>query len=154
MKVVARSAPSHRTVEPATKLVPSTVRVNPASPAVLLVGSIPVVVGRGLLTVNVWTSEVPPPGAGLNTVTSKVPAVAMSAAVMVAVSCVSDMKVVARSVPSHLTTERPFTKLVPSTVRVNPGSPAVLLVGSMPVVVGKGFGSYITDTLLLKQFAT
>ena len=48
-----------------------------------------VVVGTGLLItliVKVWALEVPPPGAGLTTVTWAVPAVAMSAAVIAAVN--------------------------------------------------------------------
>jgi len=47
-----------------------------------------VVVGTGLsgtLTVNVWAFEVPPPGVGLKTVMSKVPAVVRSEVRMVAV---------------------------------------------------------------------
>ena len=81
----------HFTTEPATKLVPFTVRVKPAPPAALLAGERPVVVGTGLLIVKVRAGvEVPPPGEGLNTVTLAVPAVAMSAAVMSAVSCVAD----------------------------------------------------------------
>ena len=103
--------PFHLTVEqPFTKFVPITIRVNPASPAVLLVGLILVVVGTGLvagLIVNVWALEVnPAPDAGLKTVTLAVPAVAMSEADMDAVSCVRAKKVVVRSEPFHLTTSR------------------------------------------------
>ena len=78
----------HFTTErPSTKFVPFTVRVKAASPAVLLVGEIVAVVGTGLLIVNVKAGvEVPPPGAGLTTVTSGVPADSMSSAVMAAVS--------------------------------------------------------------------
>ena len=81
----------HFTTEPLTKLVPFTVRGKAASPAVLLVGFKLVVVGTGLvlLMVNVRAGvEVPPPGAGLNTVTPAVPTEVMSDAVMEAVSCV------------------------------------------------------------------
>lgn len=38
------------TTDAATKLVPLTVRVNPAEPSVALVGEIVVMVGAGLLT--------------------------------------------------------------------------------------------------------
>ncbi len=58
-------------------------------PAVADEGLRPVVVGTGLfaaLIVKVWALEVPPPGAGLNTVTAAVPAVAMSEAGIAAVS--------------------------------------------------------------------
>ena len=42
----------------------------------------------------------------------------------------------------HFTTE-PLTKLVPFTVRVKAGCPAVLLVGERLVVVGTGTGSMV-----------
>ena len=75
------------------KLLPLTVSVNPVPPAVAEVGLRLVVVGTGLLAtliVNVWAFEVPPPGAGVNTVTVAVPAVAMSDASIDAVSWVAD----------------------------------------------------------------
>ena len=80
----------HFTTEPLTKLVPFTVRVKPAPPAVAEVGLKPVVVGTGLFMVKAWALEVPPPGEWLYTVTLAVPAVAMSDAGMAAVSCVGD----------------------------------------------------------------
>jgi hypothetical protein len=46
--VVVRFVPFHLTTEPLTKLVPFTVRVNPAPPAVADVGLRLVVVGTGL----------------------------------------------------------------------------------------------------------
>lgn len=73
-------------VAPLTKLEPLMVRVKAAPPAVALVGENDVIVGTGLLTVKLLVIEVPPPGAGLVTVTPKVPAVAMSAAVIAAVT--------------------------------------------------------------------
>ncbi len=57
-------------------------------PAVAEVGFRLVVVGTGLLIVKVWALEVPPPGVPVKTVTLAVPAVAMSAARMEAVSWV------------------------------------------------------------------
>ena len=84
--------PFHLTFEPATKLVPSTVRVKPASPAILLVGEMVFVVGTGLLIVNAKAGvEVPPPGVGLKTVTLAVPAVAISVAGTTAVSRVGEI---------------------------------------------------------------
>jgi hypothetical protein len=94
-------------------------------------------VGTGLVMVNVWGPETPPPGAGLNTVTWAVPAVAMSEAGMVAVSCVGETKVVVRSEPFQRTTE-PLTKLVPFTVRGKLAPPAAAELGLMLVVVGTG----------------
>jgi hypothetical protein len=70
-------------------LVPLTVRVKAEPPAVAEEGLRLVVVGTGLLgllIVKVWALEVPPPGEGVNTVTPAVPATAMSAALMEAVS--------------------------------------------------------------------
>ena len=57
-------------------------------PAVAEDGLRVVRVGTGLLTVKLTALEVPPPGVGLKTVTGKVPAEAISAAVMAAVSWV------------------------------------------------------------------
>ena len=74
------------------KFVPLTVRVKPAPPAVADEGLKLVVVGTGLsgtLIVKVWALEVPPPGVGLKTVTLAVPAVAMSAARIKAVTWVA-----------------------------------------------------------------
>ena len=79
--------------------------------------------------------DVPPPGARLNTVTLAVPAAAMSEGGMAAVRTVPETQVVTRSAPFHLTTELVF-KPVPFTVNVKPASPAVLLSGFRPLVVG------------------
>ena len=75
-----RSAPFQRTTEVGTKFVPVTVMVKAASPALAEFGVIALVVGTGLFTVKVWLFDDPPPGAGLKTVTAKVPAVATSGA--------------------------------------------------------------------------
>ena len=83
-------APFHFTAEPATKFLPFTVRVKADCPAIFHLGEMKVVMGLGLLTVTVWALEVPPPGAGLVTVTLAVPAEAMSDAGMEAVSLVAD----------------------------------------------------------------
>src|SRR2546426_1163503 len=86
--VVARSTPFQRTTELPTKVVPVTVSVSPGPPAVAAAGLSPVVVGTGLVMVNVCGLEVPPPGAGVNTVTCAVPGPAISAAGIAAVNCV------------------------------------------------------------------
>ena len=115
--VVVRAEPLKFTVEVLTKFVPLTVRVNPASPAVLVVGEMLVVVGTRLLTVNVCALEVPPPGAGFVTVMLNVPAVVKSLAGMEAVTWVALTKLVVRGEPLKFTTEF-VTKLVPFTVSV------------------------------------
>jgi len=68
-KVVTRSLPFQRTTEEETKPLPLTVRVKAGSPARALEGAKEVMVGTGLLMVKGAALEVPPPGAGLNTVT-------------------------------------------------------------------------------------
>jgi len=74
------------TTEVDTKFVPFTVRVNAAPPAVAFDGDSVVIAGTGLFTVNGELPDVPPPGAGLVTVTLNMPAAVMSAAVMDAVT--------------------------------------------------------------------
>ena len=86
-------------VDPETKLLPFTVRVSAAPPAMALAGTSVLVAGKGLLTVRVLGLEVPPVGAGLKTVIEGVPAVAMSAAVIWAVNWVALLKVVVRALP-------------------------------------------------------
>ncbi len=66
--------------------------------------------------------EVPPPGAGLNTVTEAVPAVAMSAAVIDALNWVEETYVVVRFDPFQRTTELDL-KPLPFTVNVNAAPP-------------------------------
>ena len=136
--VVARALPFQRTTEPLTKFVPLTVRLNAGPPTLALDGLRLVIVGAGLLLIEkVAALDVPPPGAGLKTVTLADPAVAMSAAGMLAVSRVSLTYVVARALPFQRTTEPP-TKFVPLTVRVNAGPPTLALDGLRLVIVGTG----------------
>ena len=73
----------------------------------------------------------------MNTVTLAVPAVAMSAARIDAVTWVEETYVVVRFEPFHLTTELEM-KLVPFTVRVKAAPPAVADEGLRLVVVGTG----------------
>jgi len=121
------------------KFVPVTVSVNAAPPATAVLGDreLSVGLGFGAVIANVCGLEVPPPGAGLKTVTEAVPAVAMSAAVICAVSCVLLPKVVVLALPFQRTTDE-LLKFVPVTVSVNAGSPAVLLLGEIEVSVGAG----------------
>jgi hypothetical protein len=146
-KAVVRADPFQRTTEVATKLLPVTVRVKLAPPAIRLLGESALVPGKGLLTVNVRAPDVPPPGAGVNTVTDAVPAVAMSLARMAAVSWVLLTNVVVRLAPFHRTTE-PATKLLPVAVSVNPAPPAVRLLGASELSTGAGLGlTFATVTL-------
>src|SRR5436309_15285739 len=121
INVVVRSLPFQCTTDDATKFVPVTVNVNAALPATLSVGDRELTVGPGfgVFMVKVCALDVPPPGVGLTTVTKAVPAVAMSAAVIWAVSWVLLPNVVERAAPFHWTVDG-ATKLVPDTVRRKP----------------------------------
>ena len=79
----------------------------------------------------------PPPGGAFTTVTEAVPAVAMSAAEMEAVTLVLLANVVVRADPFQSTTE-PETKFEPFTVRVKAGPPAVALLGEIELIAGTG----------------
>src|SRR5258708_38605741 len=89
------------------KLLPLAVNVKAAPPAVPPAGDSDVIVGTGLtlLIVKVAPLEVPPPGAGLTTVTLAVPAPATRAAETWAVSFVALAYVVGRAAPFHFTTD-------------------------------------------------
>ena len=96
-------------------------------------------VGTGWVVMTKLTpEEVPPPGVGLFTVTSGVPALAISAALIAAVSCVELTKVVVRAAPFQRTTETPSTKPLPFTVSVKPGPWARAVAGAIAVAVGAG----------------
>src|SRR5882762_5707566 len=139
--VVDRFFPFHRTAELGTKFVPITANVKACAPTGAQLGSRELIVGTGFVPLGMskFTGfEVPPPGAGLFTVTAAVPAEAMAAAGIAAVSCVEPTNVVVRAVPAKLTTEAE-TKFVPLTVSVKPAAlPATVLVGEMVVIVGTG----------------
>lgn len=75
------------------------------------------------------------PPSGFRTVTGIVPAVAMSAARILACNWVGETKVVTRSVPFHRTLA-PETKSVPVTVRVKGMSPAVAKEGLRLAMAG------------------
>src|SRR5712691_4962441 len=141
--VVVRLTPFHRTIDPTTKFVPFTVSVNAGPPAGADAGLSPVVVGSGLGAeemVKVCAFDVPPPGAGLNTVTDAVPIVAMSPLGIDAVNRADETNIVVRLAPFHRTTD-PLMKFVPFTVSVNAAPPAGADVGFSPVVIGTGFGT-------------
>src|SRR5439155_593156 len=134
------------TTDQLKKSVPYTVSVNAASPATAVLGDreLSVGLGFGAVIVNVCGLEVPPPGAGVNTVTEAVPAVAMSAAVICAVSCVLLPNVVVRWPPFHCTMDE-LMKFVPVTVSVNAAPPATAVLGERELSVGLGFGAVIVN---------
>src|ERR1700694_2575705 len=88
-KVVVRLLPFHCAVEAATKLLPLTVKVKAGPLMIAVDGDRELTRGTGLATEILAVAEVPPPGAGLKTLRATVPAFAMSAAVIDAVSCVA-----------------------------------------------------------------
>src|SRR5262245_20085516 len=91
-------------------------------------------------TVSGRGADVPPPGAGVNTVMLGVPAAAISLAGMAAVSCVDETNVVVRPAPLTCTIEL-LEKLEPVTVRVKAAPPADAAVGLMLVRTGAGVGA-------------
>ena len=131
------AAPFQLTVDPLTKLLPLTVRVNAVAPTVALVGDSEVMVGNPVPIVKVLVPEVPPPGAGFVTVIFAVPELAMSLAGTAAVTCEEFTNVVVSAVPFHLTTEL-LRKLLPLTVNVNTPPPEDALVGESEVMAGTG----------------
>lgn len=150
--VVVRALPFHCAVDPLMKLVPVSVIVNAAPPAPVNVGEIAVSVGTGFgaVIVNVSAFDVTPDGnpcarafaplkttVGVNTCTDAVPAVAISAAVIAAVSCVELTNVVVRLLPFHCATEV-LMKLLPFKVIVNAAPPAIAEFGASEVSAGIG----------------
>jgi hypothetical protein len=136
-KLVVVAVPLKFTTEDELKFVPFTVKVKADPPARADVGESELIDGNGLLTVNEELADVPPPGAGFVTVTPSVPAVAISGAVIEAVTCVASTNVVVLGVPLKFTTE-PETKPVPFTVSVKAEAPAIALVGESEVIAGAG----------------
>jgi hypothetical protein len=89
--------------------------------------------------------EVPPPGAGLITVTATVPAEATLEAGMAAVNCVELTNVVAGADPPKLTVDA-ATKFVPLIVSVKAASPATALFGEIALIAGAvGGGGLLID---------
>src|SRR5919108_450447 len=93
-------------------------------------------VGHGVLVIVKLTEFDVLPSA-LRTVMGTEPAMAMSAAAMLAVSCVPLMNVVGRGAPFQVTVE-PLAKPLPVTVSVKSGPPAVRLGGVRAVIRGPG----------------
>jgi hypothetical protein len=135
--VVVRFEPLTRTVAPFTKFEPLAVSVKAGPPAVAELGEIVASDGAEAVTVSVSAVDVPPPGAGVETVIDSVPAAAMSDAGIAAVNWVEFTKVVVRLAPLTCTTDVE-TKLLPVTVSVNPGPPALAVDGEILVNEGEG----------------
>jgi hypothetical protein len=150
-KVVARSAPFQRTRDEEMKLLPFTVSVKDAPPAVAEVGLMLVIAGTGFaaVIVNVTEFEIPPPGDGLNTVIVALPALAISLAEIEAVSWLALPKVVGRSAPFQRTRDEEM-KLLPLTVSVKAAPPAVAEVGLMLVIAGTEFAAVIVKVTELE----
>jgi hypothetical protein len=142
VKVVGRSVPFQRTAEFATKFRPFSNKLKACSPSGAQEGLTKLSVGTGLgalVMVKVIALEVPPPGAGLVTVTAGVPVEAMAAAGMAAVNCVELTNVVAGADPPKLTIEAAM-KFVPLIVSMKAAEPATALFGEIVVIVGVGLG--------------
>lgn len=143
---MASATPFQSTVDADTKLPPLTVSVNAAEPAVVLLGDKDEIEGAGFtaVIVKVCAFDVPPPGAGLTTVTMGVPLVATSEAGTEAVSCEALTYVVVSAVPFQSTVED-ATKSLPLTVRVNAVDPAATLDGEIEEIEGTGLTAVIVN---------
>jgi len=100
----------------------------------------------GGATVNVSAADVPPPGAGENTLTCAVEGDDTSAAAIAARSCVLLTNVVVRATPFQRTSE-PFAKPLPFTMSVNALEPALIRAGLSDVTVGTGLTAADTVTV-------
>ena len=135
--VVTRLVIFQRACEVGTKFVPVIVSVKAGPPALVLGGESDEITGTGLLTVKLEAALVPPPGAGLTTVTRAICPCAMSLARMAAFNCMALTTVVFRAEPFHITAEVD-TNFLPLTVSVKAAPPAVTLEGESEVIAGTG----------------
>lgn len=147
--VVALLVPLKVAVVLTLKPVPVMVKVGDVLTNVE-VGEIVAIIGAGFLATKVWALDVPPPRVGVKTVTEEVAPTAISAALMVAVSCVDDAKTVVLPDPFHSAVEFE-TKFVPMRVTVKLFPPAAVEVGEIEVSVG---AKLLTVTVLLKVDVT
>ena len=133
---VVRSVPPNTTVAPLTKFVPVTVMASGPLPAIAADGFSwdSVGAGRGAgVTVKFTVFESGTPG--LRTRTCFVPAVAILAAGIVTVSCVSLVVSGVSVVPPNTTLDA-LTKLEPLTVSVKAGDPSTAVLGLIPLIAG------------------
>ena len=120
--------------------MPVTLRVIAAFPAGTLEGERLLAPGNGLFTVNVATTDGRLPG--FAAVTIGVPATAMALAGMLACNSTTLKNVVGTVFPLKVTTKL-GVKLLPDTLNVNDGPPAVALAGESGPVIGWTFGLVI-----------
>src|SRR4051812_26557795 len=137
--VVGRDDPSYCASELPKKLAPVSVIVVAPLPAATLEGVTLASVGAagGAVTESPTAGDVPPPGAGVNTVTIGVAIVATSAAIIAAVRRVPETNAVTRSTPFTRTADAE-TNPLPSIVRENDPLPAATLEGLSAVIAGAG----------------
>jgi len=140
--ITVRAWPPTVAVAPAANPAPVAVSVKAPLPAVTLAGLRLLMFGVGFTraTLSGRAADVPPPGAGVNTVMLGVPAAAISLARMAAVSCVDETNVVVRPAPLTWTIEL-LEKLEPVTVRVKATPPADAAAGLMLDRTGAGRGA-------------
>ena len=132
-KLVKSGEPFHSTAAPEVKippeerkLLPETVRLNVAPPAIADAGlsdvmtGPPTVVTGLILNVSAFEAVLP----GFTTVTLALPTLAIRLPGIVAVNCVAFTKLVESGEPFHCTVE-PDTKPEPLTVSVNVAPPTV-----------------------------
>jgi hypothetical protein len=121
------------------KFVPVIVSVVAGAPATTLDGDSDLMIGTGLAEeriVNCWLA-LPPPGAGLVTVTVTGPAVANEVAGTITTSCVGVCDWIGSGVAPKLTVEAAM-KFVPVIVSVVASEPATTLDGDSDVMIGTG----------------
>ena len=150
-KLVGRFARFHCTAELLMKPLPLTVSVNAAPPADADAGPSVSIAGTGFsfgaVIVNLTALEVPPPGAGFATVTSTWPALVISLAAIIVVSCVLLTNVVVCALgPIEITA--PGTKLAPFTISLNALLPAAADAGESDISAGMGFAICSATTWL------
>ncbi len=132
---VVLAEPFQFTVKPDKKFNPFTVSVKAGPVATALEGEREVIVGP--VVVKVRAFEVPPPGAGFETVTCAEPVLAISVEGIAAVTFVPLTKVVVRLLPFQCAC-KPEIKPAPVSVNVKSGPPAAVLEGDRETRVGTG----------------
>lgn len=137
-KEVERLTPFQVTLEDGTKPVPLTSSGVGGAPATMLAGVMAAIAGSGLFTWNATAPDVPPPGAGLATVTAADPPFSSEAAGTTAVRPLDDSYAVATFCPFHWTEEL-VTNPSPLKAMVVSAAPASTVAGVTDVMEGVGF---------------